>query len=123
VSNFDKSRFQIRVVCKEVVIVLKDCNAVYSADPDNKELVTVVATINYSSTKVLAMIIFKGAYHLRKHFDNDIDSNTLFAQSLTGFFNNKLGLKYLKHFNKFTKDYVKGSYCMLVFDSHKSYLS
>jgi hypothetical protein len=69
------------------------------------------------------MIIFKGAYHLRKHFDNDINSDTLFARSLTRFSNDKLGLKYLEHFNKFTKDYVKGSYRMLVFDSHRSYLS
>jgi hypothetical protein len=123
VSNFNKSGFQIRVVCREVVIVPKDCNAVYFADPNNKELVTVVATINYSGQKVPAMIIFKSAYYLRKHFDNNIDSDTLFAQSLTRFSNNKLGLKYLKHFNKFTKDYVKGSYYMLVFNSYRSYLS
>jgi hypothetical protein len=58
------------------------------------------------------MIIFAGAYHLRKHFDNDMDGDILFAYSSTGYSNDKLGLVYLKYFNKFTesstrdRDYV-----------------
>ena len=48
---------------------------VYVADPDNKELITSVKTVNYAGKKVPPMIIFSGAYHLRKHFDNDIDSD------------------------------------------------
>jgi esterase/lipase superfamily enzyme len=103
--------------------VLIDCKVVYTVDLDNKELVTSVETINYSSRKVLAMIIFKGVYHLRKHFENDIDSDTLFAHSPTGYLNDRLGLKYLEHFNKFTKGFTKGVYCMLIFDGYGSYLS
>jgi len=68
------------------------------------------------------MLIFKGAYYLRKHFKNDIDSNVYWARSETGFINDKLALKYLEHFNKFTKDIAKG-YQMLIFDGHGSYLS
>jgi hypothetical protein len=69
------------------------------------------------------MIIFASAYHLCKYFDNDIDSDTLFAQSPTGFLNNKLGLVYLKHFDKFTKDSRKGKYRMLLFDKHSSHIT
>ena len=68
-------------------------------------------TLNYRGKKVLSMIIFASAYHLQKHFDNDMDSNILFARSSTGYSNNKLGLVYLKHFNWFTKSSTKGSYC------------
>jgi hypothetical protein len=106
-----------------VVIILINYKAVYTADPNNKELVTSVEIINYSGRKVPAMIIFKGAYHLRKHFENDIDGDTLFARSLTGFSNDKLRLKYLEYFNRFTKDYTKGVYCMLIFNGHGSHLS
>jgi len=106
-----------------VVIVPIDCKAVYAADPDNKELVTSVETINYGGRKVPVIIIFKGAYHLRKHFQNDIDGDTLFARSPTGFLNDKLELKYLEHFNRFTKDHTKGVYHMLIFDGHGSHLS
>jgi hypothetical protein len=69
------------------------------------------------------MIIFASAYHLRKHFNNDMDSDILFARSLTGYSNNKLGLVYLKHFNWFTELLTKGSYCMLVFDGHSSHVT
>src|ERR1700722_8459414 len=64
VSNFNKTGFQIGVVSREVVIVPINCEAVYIADPNNKELVTSVETINYSGRKVPAIIIFKGAYYL-----------------------------------------------------------
>jgi hypothetical protein len=53
-----------------------DCDLIYSADPDNKELVTVIATINHSGKGVPTMIIFKGTYYTRQHFKNDMDGNT-----------------------------------------------
>jgi hypothetical protein len=61
VSNFDESGFQIGVVTGDRVFVSLDCETIYNTDPDNRELVTVVATINYGSIKVPAMIIIKGA--------------------------------------------------------------
>ena len=57
------------------------------------------------------MIIFASAYYLRKHFNNDIDSNILFARSLTGHSNDKLRLVYLKHFNLFTESSSQGAGC------------
>jgi len=69
------------------------------------------------------MIIFASAYHLRKHFDNDMDGDILFARSPTGYSNDKLGLVYLKHFNWFTESSTKGSYRMLVFDGHSSHVT
>ena len=68
VSNFNETGFQIGVVSREVVIIPINCKAVYTADSNNKELVTSIETINYSGRKVPAIIIFKGVYHLRKHF-------------------------------------------------------
>lgn len=67
----------------------------YVADPDNKELVASVETINYGGQKASPMIIFKGAHHLRKHFDKDMDPKTFWARSPTKFSNDKFGLKYL----------------------------
>ena len=79
-------------------------------------------TINYGRIKVPLMLIFKGVYYLRKYFKNNIDSNVYWARSKTGFINNKLALKYLEHFNRFTKDIAKG-YRMLIFNGYSSYLS
>ena len=123
VFNFNETSFQIRVVFKEVVIILINYKAVYAVDPNNKELVTSIKTINCSSRKVFVIIIFKGVHHLQKHFTNDIDSNTFFMYSLTGFLNNKLRLKNLEYFNRFIKDYIKGVYYILIFNGYRFYLS
>jgi hypothetical protein len=69
------------------------------------------------------MVIFKGAYHLRKYFDNNMDPDTFWARSESGFSNDRLRLKYLKHFNKFTFKGKRGQYRLLIFDSHGSHLT
>lgn len=46
VYNFDETGFQISVTSGEKVIVLKDTVAFFSTDPDNKELITLVETVN-----------------------------------------------------------------------------
>jgi len=98
------------VTTSEQVIVPVDCQVVYQADPANRKLVTTVKTLNYSGKKVPFIICFASAFHLQKHFDNNIDSNILFARSLTVYSNNMLGLVYLKHFNLFTELLTKSSY-------------
>jgi len=123
VSNFDKTGYPIGVTTGEYVIVPTDCKAVYQADPGNRELVMSIETLNYGGKKVPSMIIFQGAYHLRKHFDNDMDGDILFARSSTRYSNDKLGLVYLKHFNRFTESSTKGKYHMLIFDSYRSHIT
>jgi hypothetical protein len=46
------------------------------------------------------MIIFVGAYHLRRYFkNNDLDGDITFTRSESGYSNDKLGVRYLEHFN------------------------
>jgi hypothetical protein len=40
-----------------------------------------------------------------------------------GWTTNKLGVQWLKHFNKHTKDRTVSLYCLLIVDGHKSYSS
>jgi hypothetical protein len=123
IYNFDETGFQIGVTSSEKVLVPKDTIAAYSADPENKELITSVETIGYSGWKVPPMIIFAGAYHLRRHFKNDLDGDILFARSDTGYSNDKLGVRYLEHFKYFTEKHCIGKYRMLLFDGHGSHLT
>jgi hypothetical protein len=67
-SNFDESSFQIGVVKGDRVYMLLNYKVIYNTNPNNRELIIVIATINYNRKKVLAIIIFKGAYYLRGHF-------------------------------------------------------
>ena len=91
--NFDKTGYLIGVVFGSLVIVLIGCDAVYVDDPANKELVSSTECISADIHHVPLMIIFKGAYHLHKHFNNDTDGHILWACSDTGFTNDKLTLK------------------------------
>jgi hypothetical protein len=59
-----------------LVCVPAGVDQVYVDDPDNKELVTSTEYIGASGYHLPAMITFKGAYHLRKYFDNDMDGDT-----------------------------------------------
>ena len=68
ISNFNKSGFQIRVVTGNIIYILLDYEVVYNANPDNRELVIVIAIINYGGRKVPIYIIFKEVYYLRGYF-------------------------------------------------------
>jgi hypothetical protein len=123
IYNFDETGFQIGVTSGEKVIVPKDTTVVYSADPENKELITSVETLNYGGRKVPPMIIFAGAYHLRRYFKhNDLDGDITFARSESGYSNDKLGVRYLEHFNYWASKST-GKYRMLIFDGHGSHLT
>ena len=65
------------MVFRSLVIVLIDYNAIYVNDLANKELITSIECISADSYYVFLMIIFKDAYHLRKHFNNDINGRIL----------------------------------------------
>ena len=123
IYNFDETGFQIGVTSGEKVLVPKDTTVVYSADPENKELITSVETLNYGGRKVPPMIIFAGAYHLRRYFkNNDLDGDITFARSESGYSNDKLGVRYLEHFNYWASKST-GKYRMLIFDGHGSHLT
>jgi hypothetical protein len=92
------------------VLIPIDAETAFINDPENRELVTIIATLNYSSKKNPLMIIYKGAYHLQKYFIPTIDGNTLYTCSKSGFTNDHLGMSYLRYFDKFTKDSAKGAY-------------
>jgi DDE superfamily endonuclease len=123
IYNFDETGFQIGVTSGENVLVPRDITVVYSADPENKELITSVETLNYGGQKVPPMIIFAGAYHLRRYFKNDLDGDILFTRSESGYSNDKLGVRYLEHFNYFTESKSISKYRMLIFDGHGSHLT
>jgi hypothetical protein len=79
--------------------------------------------ISASDYHVPLIITFKGAYHLRKYFKNEIDNNILFSRSDSGFVNDKLTFCWLKHFNDFTEKQTVRRYRMLIFDGYESYIT
>lgn len=123
IYNFDETGCQIGISGGSHVVVPQGEEKIFLNDPDNKELVTCVECFNATGYHVPPMLIFKGAYHLKKYFDNDIDGNTLFARSETGFTNDILTMAWIRHFEKFTQPRAVGAYRMLIFDGYGSHIT
>ena len=113
----------IRMVNGSFVVVPADVVTSYVDDLEERELVTLTKCISRGGYHVPYMLTFKGAWHLRKYFKNKIDGDTLFSRSDSGFVNDKLTLRWLRHFNDFTKNRTKGRYRMLIFNSYRSYIT
>jgi hypothetical protein len=105
------------------VIVPKGASITYVDDPGQRELVTATECCSATGYHVPVMLIFKGAYHLRKYFKNDLSGDTFFGRSESGFTNDKLTLSWLQHFDRYTKKRTIGRYRMLIFDGYGSHIT
>jgi len=123
VYNMDETGFRIGCLNGRIVITHASTKAVYLADPEVRDWVTTIETISASGTTIPAMIILAGSILLEKHFDNNLDDNTLIAITSIGYSNNLMGMEYLQHFQRMTHASVTGKYRMLVFDGHGSHIS
>ncbi len=94
VYNFDETSYHIGITTRGRVIVPKGVpkseTHAFVNNADNRELVTSVECFSTTGYCVPPMLIFKGAYYIRKYFENDIDGDTLFARSESGFTNDIL---------------------------------
>ena len=95
----DETGFRIGVLNGKIVIIYLNTKAVYLADPDNRESLTVIETVSAGGEAIALFLILKGEILLEEHFNNDLDAELVFATSSTGYINNILSLKYIKHFH------------------------
>jgi hypothetical protein len=68
------------------------------------------------------MLILSGLIILQKHFDNNLDNNTLFRITYFSYLNAIFSIEYIKHFDKITAKLVVKKYKILIFDSVRSYM-
>jgi hypothetical protein len=68
------------------------------ADSDNRELLTIIETISARGKIIILFLILKGKILLEEYFNNNLNTELVFTTSSTGYINNALSLKYIKHF-------------------------
>jgi hypothetical protein len=61
------------------VFTFPNVSAVYMADLDTRESLTLIEAINAEGDATPAILIFPGSVLLKKFFDNDISDDVLFA--------------------------------------------
>jgi DDE superfamily endonuclease len=121
--NFDETGCQIGISAGTTVVVPKGATTAFVDDPGQRELVTATECCSATGYHVPVMLIFKGAYHLRKYVKNDLSGDTFFGRSESGFTNDKLTLAWLEHFNRYTEKRTIGRYRMLIFDGYGSHIT
>lgn len=122
--NMDETGFRIGCINGRIVITHISTKAVFLSDPDNRDYITSVETICATGEdKIPPMLILKGTVMLESFFRNNLDPNTLFAATPSGFIDQNYGLYWIQHFDKFSKIGQKGEYRMLVTDGHNSHIN
>jgi len=107
------------------VVVDKELNSVYTAQPGRQEWVTVIECISATGQKIPPYVIFKGE-HLMTHWTSTSPPpGWMFAVNHNGWTNNLHGLKWLYHFDQHTKLSLDtpDEYRLLLCDGHDSHIS
>jgi hypothetical protein len=97
--NIDKTGFRISVLNRKIIIIYLNTKAIYLADPDNRESLTIIETIFARGKVIILFLILKEKILVEAYFNNNLDTELVFATSSTRYINNALSLKYVKYFH------------------------
>ena len=81
IYNIDETGFRIGVIARRVVITHLSTKVVYLVDSDNRELITIVEIVCTDYSTIPPILILKGDVLLERHFENDLENNTLLVTS------------------------------------------
>jgi hypothetical protein len=94
----DEMGFHISVLNRKIVIIYLNTKAIYLVDPDNRESLTIIETVSTRGEAITLFLILKGEILLEEYFNNNLNTEIVFAISSTRYINDTLSLKYIKHF-------------------------
>lgn len=124
IYNFDKTGFMMGMVATSKVVTSSDTiGRAVVVQPGNREWTTTIEGINASGWAIPPFVIFKAQNHLANWYINEIPRDWAIGVSDNGWTTNELGLEWIKHFDKHTKDRMKGAYRLLIIDGHESHQS
>jgi len=123
--NFDESGFMMGVISTGAVVTGSERrNRPKQVQPGNREWTTVIQAINATGRAIPPFIIFAGKYHLSAWYqEEDIPSTWAIRVTDNGWTTNEVGIEWLEHFDKYTKEHTVGAYRLLILDGHESHES
>jgi hypothetical protein len=103
--NFDETGFRIGCLGSRIVFTFEYIKAVYLSDPDLRETITFVESVNGDGTAAMPMLILPGNCLLEKHFNNSIADDILWATNETGsgYISDMLAIDWLEFWEKQTR--------------------
>ncbi|EGU86246.1 hypothetical protein FOXB_03236 [Fusarium oxysporum f. sp. conglutinans Fo5176] len=123
--NFDETGFMMGMIEPGMVVTSSERKGMpKKVQPGNREWITAIEAINAEGQSIPPFIIGSGQYHLANWYrECDLPGDWVIALSENGWTNNQLGLDWLRHFERSTKDRSVGSYRLLILDGHESHHS
>ena len=94
----NETGFHISVLNRKIIIIYLNTKAIYLANPDNRELLTIIKTIFTRGKVIILFLILKEEILLEEYFNNNLNTEIVFTTSFTRYINNTLSLKYIKYF-------------------------
>jgi hypothetical protein len=95
---------------------------VYISDLDNREYVTSMESIDAAGGTTDLIVIIAGQVIKEKHFPKGLNDGIRIAVSKSGYTNDLLSFKWLKHFDMQTRP-PNGEWRMLIMDGYKLHLT
>lgn len=123
VWNMDETGFCIGCRKGHAVVTLDPVKPFHLKDLDNQNYITLVKCISSGCSVIPPLIIILGVHVLHKWAKNNLDGDTLFATSNTGYSNYDLALDWLDHFIKHTANKRRGAWLLLIIDGFESHMT
>ncbi|EJF61425.1 CENP-B protein, partial [Dichomitus squalens LYAD-421 SS1] len=116
----DETGIQEGVGLKERVLGPAGQKVQYQQRSGERENITVVVTICADGTSIPPAVIFKGqAFHTKWKQNNPLKA--VLGHSPKGYVDGEIGIEWIKHFDKHTKEKAAGRRRLLLVDGHASH--
>lgn len=121
--NFDETGFMMGIIGSQLVVIGSERrNRPKSVQPGNREWVTAIQGINALGWAIPPFIIFKGVQHIGGWYEqDDLPPDWPISLSANGWTTDEIGLEWIQHFERHTKDRTKGTHRLLFMDGHGSH--
>lgn len=95
-----------------------------SVQPGNMEWATAIVCISGDGYAMPPYLVLQGRHHLANWYtQTGLPHDWVIRTTTNGWTDNKTGLKWLEHFDNWSKSRTKGVYRMLILDGHESHVN
>jgi hypothetical protein len=120
--NMDETGFRIGVGRDTQLIITKRRRAHYFSMTENRESATAVEAVSAGGEVCPAFLILSGERHMARMYQQaNQDPRACIAVTKTGYTNDELAMKWIKHFEEHTRDKTIGGKRLLIVDGHGSH--
>lgn len=123
--NFDETGFLMGQISSTLVVTSSDGRAkAKKIQPGNREWVTVIQAVRSDGEIIPPYLVVAGKTHLESWYCNSpFPPEWTIDLSETGWTNNRIGLDWVKHFDRHSRPCTIGAKRLLVLDGHESHHS